>query len=142
MDHTTQGGMNAALQHASGHMSAGMAQGSGSMGAEMQQCIENCQNCHSSCLASVAYCLQMGGQHAQAAHIGLLLDCAASCQSSADFMLRGSEFHGPVCGVCAAVCERCAESCAQMGDDAQMQACAAACRRCAESCRRMAAMPA
>jgi len=112
------------------------------MDAAMQECIANCQHCHSICLAGSAACLQQGGPHAQAAHIALLLDCAASCQSSADFMLRGSVFHAQVCGVCAAVCERCAESCAQLDDDPQMQACAEACRRCAESCRRMAAMTA
>jgi len=37
------------------------------------------------------------------------------------------------------VCEQCAKSCAQFGDDTQMKACAEACRRCIECCRRMAA---
>jgi hypothetical protein len=110
------------------------------MAAMMQQCIQNCQDCHRSCLALVPHCLQLGGAHAAADHIVLLLDCADSCAASVDFMLRGSSFHGPVCGVCAAVCARCAESCARFADDAQMQECAAVCRRCAESCRQMAAM--
>ena len=80
------------------------------------------------------------GPHVEAAHLRLLLDCAEICQTSADFMLRGSELHGQVCGVCADVCDRCAQSCAQFGDDQQMQACAEECRKCAESCRKMAGM--
>ncbi len=112
------------------------------MGAEMQQCIEECLNCHSVCLTTVTHCLQMGGEHAEASHIRLLLDCAEICQTSANFMLRGSDLHAHTCEVCALVCERCAEDCERFPDDAQMRACAEACRRCVESCRRMAAMAA
>ncbi len=104
----------------------------------MQQCIDECLNCHSICLETVAHCLQQGGKHAEARHIRLLLDCAEICQTSANFMLRGSDLHTRTCAVCAEVCERCAESCDQFGNDTRMQACAEACRRCAESCRQMA----
>ncbi len=117
-----------------------MSQSTGmQMSGEMRQCMQECTNCHNICLETITYCLQQGGKHAEAAHIRLLLDCAEICRTSANFMLRGSDLHGRVCAVCAEVCERCAQSCAQLGDDAQMQACADACRRCAESCRRMAA---
>ena len=111
-----------------------------SMSQEMQQCIAECENCHRVCVETVTYCLQQGGSHAEAAHIGVLLDCAQICETSAGFMLRGSALHGRICAVCAEVCDSCAQSCAQFGDDAQMKACADACRRCADSCRRMAAM--
>ena len=106
---------------------------------EMQRCIDNCLNCHSICLQTAAYCLRMGGKHNEEGHIRLLFDCAEICQTSANFMLRGSEFHGRTCGVCAEICERCAEDCERFGDDKLMQVCADMCRRCAESCRRMAA---
>lgn len=56
----------------------------------------------------------MGGRHAEDAHIQLLLDCAEICQTSANFMLRGSELHGRTCAVCADACQRCAASCRQM----------------------------
>ncbi len=111
-------------------------------GDEMEQCIENCLTCHRLCLETVAHCLQMGGEHAAPAHIGLLLDCAEICQTSANFMIRGSAFHSRTCGVCAEVCARCAEDCERFGDDQQMKDCAEACRRCAESCDRMAQMAA
>lgn len=107
--------------------------------AEMQRCIEHCEHCHGICLETVTYCLQMGGAHAEAGHIRLLLDCAQICAASADFMRRGSDLHARVCGVCAEVCERCADDCDRFGDDARMKACAEACRRCAQSCREMAA---
>ena len=109
------------------------------LSGDMQQCIQECLNCHSICLATVPYCLQMGGQHAEPRHIGLLLDCAEICQTSANFMLRGSPMHARTCGVCAEACERCAAECERMANgDQQMLACAEACRRCAESCRQMA----
>jgi hypothetical protein len=105
---------------------------------EMQECIEACTFCHDACLDTVSYCLEKGGMHAEAAHIRLLLDCAEICQTSANFMLRGSEQHGYTCATCAEICRRCADDCARFGDDPQMQLCADACRACAESCARMA----
>ncbi len=106
--------------------------------SEMQQCIQNCSDCHSICLNTVFYCLQKGGMHSELPHIRLMLDCAEICQTSANFMLRGSNLHARTCGTCAEVCEQCATDCDRMGDDAQMKACADICRRCAESCRQMA----
>lgn len=107
---------------------------------EMRQCIENCSDCHNACVETLVHCLERGGDHAGAAHIRALLDCAQACDASRDFMLRGSDLHGSVCGVCAEACERCAESCQALGgDDQVMRSCAEVCRRCAESCRAMAA---
>lgn len=106
---------------------------------DMEGCIEACTNCHHVCTETLSHCLETGGEHTEAAHVRLLLDCAAICQTSADFMLRGSEFHPHVCGVCAEICDRCATDCERFSDDSEMQRCAQACRRCAESCRRMAA---
>lgn len=109
------------------------------MTAEMQQCIRDCLDCHSICLETVTHCMQMGGKHTEPMHIRTLLDCADICQTSADFMLRGSTFHGQTCAVCAEVCERCARSCESIApSDEVMRRCAETCRRCAASCRRMA----
>jgi hypothetical protein len=82
----------------------------------------------------------MGGKHAEAGHIRLMLDCAEICQTSANFMLRRSEVHGRTCGVCAEVCRRCAEDCERFSDDEQMTACAEMCRRCSSSCEEMSRM--
>ncbi len=104
---------------------------------DIQQCIQNCLDCHSICLNTVTYCLQKGSRHAEPTHIRLMLDCAEICNTSANFMLRASDLHARTCGVCAEICQRCADNCDRMGDDAQMKACAEMCRRCAESCRQM-----
>lgn len=105
---------------------------------EMAQCIDNCQECARTCLETARHCLEMGGEHAAAEHITTLLDCAEICQTSANFMSRGSQMQGAVCGVCADACIRCAEACERFPDDEVMRKCAEICRRCAESCQRMA----
>jgi hypothetical protein len=103
-------------------------QGTDHISEDMRRCIQHCLDCHSICLETVAYCLQRGGKHTEAGHIRLLLDCAEICQTSANFMLCGSELHGRTCDVYAEVCERCARDCEQFGDDAMMRACAEMCR--------------
>lgn len=109
------------------------------MTEDMRRCIQECLECYSVCTETVTHCLEKGGMHAEAGHIRLLLDCATICQTSADFMLRGSELHTRTCGVCAEACERCAADCEKMADDPVMKHCAEVCRRCAESCRKMSA---
>ena len=107
------------------------------MTQEMQQCIQNCQDCHSVCLQMAAtHWLEVGGAHVEANHFRLMLDCAEICQTSANFMLRGSAHHTHVCAECADICEDCARSCEQVGG---MDECVEACRKCAASCRAMAA---
>ncbi len=59
--------------------------------AEVRQCIDNCVDCHNICTETANHCLTLGGAHADAAHIRLLLDCAEICQTSADFMLGYGE---------------------------------------------------
>lgn len=80
----------------------------------------------------------MGGKHATPDHIQMLIACAEICDTSARFMLLGSQHHTRTCEVCAEVCEACAEDCERFEDDL-MKRCADACRRCAASCREMAA---
>jgi hypothetical protein len=105
---------------------------------KMQRCIKNCTDCHNICRDTLTHCLERGGEHAQADHIWLLMDCAEMCMTSAHFMMHNSELHGATCSACAEVCDRCAEDCARFSDDRLMQACADMCRRCADSCRQMA----
>lgn len=106
---------------------------------EMRRCAGECRRCHEVCLETISHCLHMGGKHADPHHIRLMMDCVQICQTSADFMLRGSDLHGHTCRACSVVCDRCAKDCAAMGDDPRMKACADECRKCADSCRKMAA---
>lgn len=109
------------------------------MGDVMQRCIDSCQTCHGICLETTQYCLKMGGTYVEAGLIRLMMDCVQICQTSADYMIRGSDFHGTTCDICAEVCEHCSEECKSFSGDAQMQRCAEVCRMCAESCRAMVA---
>jgi hypothetical protein len=96
------------------------------MAREMDQCIDDCLSCYAICVRTSQHCLELGGKHADANHIRILSDCAAICNTSAGFMLRGSPLHTRICAVCAEVCRECEH----------------ACRQCAESCERMARMTA
>jgi hypothetical protein len=104
---------------------------------DMQRCIDDCLACFRACTELVPHCLKKGGPHADAGHIRLLLDCAEICETSAGFMMRGSELHTRTCSVCAEICRRCADDCERLADDARMRRCVELCRRCAESCREM-----
>lgn len=77
----------------------------------------------------------MGGEHASAKHINLLMDCAAVCQLAINLVARGSDNSQAVMKLCAEISHRCADECEAMADgDQQMLECAEACRRCAEAC--------
>lgn len=106
--------------------------------ASMQDCITNCLDCHSVCLATTVHCLEKGCEHAAPEHIRLMQDCAQICVTSADFMLRGSPMHPMMCRVCADICAACADDCSKLADDEAMVLCAETCRRCAQSCVEMA----
>ena len=106
--------------------------------SDVQQCIKDCQDCHAICGETVAYCLTMGGAHAQPHHVAVLLDCAETCHVSEDSMLRDSALMSTLCAACADVCDACATECEKFVGDAQMKACADRCRSCAQACRKMA----
>jgi hypothetical protein len=106
---------------------------------DLQQCIQNCRDGHRICMLTLTHCFAKGGEHAEAGHIRMLLDCAEICQISANFMLRASERHPYTCAVCAQVCELCARDCEHFQGDQQMRMCGEACQRCADSCYYMAA---
>jgi hypothetical protein len=85
----------------------------------------------------------MGGKHADAGHLRLLLDCVNICATSADFMLRASPLHVRTCELCAEICKKCADSCERLAkEDQAMRHCADVCRRCTQSCEEMAAVKA
>jgi hypothetical protein len=103
----------------------------------MDECIEQCLQCHVVCTMTAQYCLVKGGDHAAIGTVGVLLDCAQICQVSADFMIRGSPFHTLTCAACAEVCRSCADACRAAGDDEELAHCADMCEACADSCERM-----
>ena len=67
------------------------------LSASLRECIENCSDCHDACTETLAHCLSLGDKYAAAEHVVALLDCAQACDTSRDFMLRGSPIHPLVC---------------------------------------------
>lgn len=104
----------------------------------MEKCAAICLDCYKTCNETLQYCLEKGGDHVRPSHLTLLLDCAKICQTSADFLTRGSEHHAITCRACAELCRDCADDCKQMPDQ-EMKQCAEVCERCAQSCQEMSA---
>jgi hypothetical protein len=100
-------------------------------------CIEACNACADACDHCAAACLAEENPKPMARCIALDMDCAAACRFAAGVMARDSEFAATACGLCADLCDGCAQECAQHDMD-HCRACADACRRCAAECRRMA----
>jgi hypothetical protein len=106
----------------------------------VEQCLQDCLDCHAVCLQTITHCLQKGGPHAEARHIRLLQDCAEACQTAAGFMTRLSSLHPVICAAAAEIADSCAQSCDQFPDDPHMRTCAEICRTTAASCRRLASL--
>jgi len=105
---------------------------------DMQQCIQNCLDCHAICLATSTYCLEQRGVPVGDSQTRALIDCADICSTAADFMVRGSEQHPLVCNLCAAIASRCAAECRRSATDPHLNSAQQACELCADSCRAMA----
>jgi hypothetical protein len=91
------------------------------------------------CLEAARACLQTGGDHANAEHVTLLLDCAQMCATNIDFMERGSEYYVVTCSACAEIGRACSRSCRDLsGGDMDMDRCAQVCDACAASCEETA----
>ncbi len=124
-------GKNAAVKHTSASRSM-------NQDVPMQECIDLCLGCSTTCLQLIPYCLNEGKEHAEPAHVLLLQNCVEICRTSANFMISNSAFSADVCTLCADVCKQCADDCDRFGDDQRMKQCAEACRACADSCQSMA----
>ena len=97
-------------------------------------CIDACNECSRVCLQHIEHCLTLGGAHAEAGHISMLLACATVCRTAAELMSLNSGWHPTLCDVCAQVCDECSDECEELGD---MEDCVSACQDCAEACREM-----
>ena len=101
-----------------------------------KDCVEAALNCHKTCLGmAMTHCLDEGGEHVAPQHFRLMIDCAAICATTADFIMHKSQFHRHLCALCAEVCNACAADCMKLDG---MEECVEACRRCAQACRAMA----
>jgi hypothetical protein len=105
---------------------------------QLQECAEECLTCHAVCTITLQHCIASGGKLADVHLVGILLDCAELCHTSANFMLRGSPYHLLTCAACAELCRACEEACRDVPGDEQLEHCADVCATCATSCEQMA----
>ena len=132
MSHPTDAG-----SAASSHSASAAGSQHPATDAELEDCITGCLACQAICLQTMYHCLKVGGARAAADHVRTLLDCAALCEASAQFMLADSPFQGRICVLCAEACRECEAACRRMGDVTDLR-CADSCRRCAEMLPRVA----
>ncbi len=104
----------------------------------MLNCIRECTSCHAVCLHTMTVVLYFDHLATDNSLIRTLKDCAEICQTSADFMLRGSPLHGLTCDACARICDECGDACDQYPENENLRACAESCRSCSASCHEMA----
>lgn len=103
-----------------------------------ERCIEECLDCTRLASECATTCLTGGRADAMSRCIGLCLDCATLTAACVELMARNSPSAGQVCGVCADLCDLCAEECERHGNGIMAQ-CAKACRHCTGTLRQMAA---
>lgn len=101
---------------------------------KLRETIDQCLDCYQSCQQLIFHCLQLGGAHADPAHIKLLQDCSTITATTAKLMIRGSDFYNKLCELCSEICLVCARDCERFDDEA-MRHCAEICRNCASSCQ-------
>lgn len=106
----------------------------------VQQCINDCFDCHFVCKETVVYSLELGKEHAEASHIRQLYACAEICATMANFATLAAHGTSKLAGACGDICEITAQSCDKFSTDRPMLSCAEACRKCAESCKIVSGM--
>lgn len=100
-------------------------------------CIRACDDTTAHCEFTASTSLQEADPRPLARCIALCIDAAAVCRLASAAMARDSETLRPVCGLCAQICETCANECARHPAE-HCQLCAQSCMRCAQECRALA----
>lgn len=111
--------------------------GGGSMQEQMlEKVAQACNRCSEICQSTLRHCLDVGGRYADADLLRSLVECAAACLNTLDFMRGGANWCTESWRRCAVACRRCAASCVEFGGSV-MEDCVATCCRCAEACEDM-----
>lgn len=104
-----------------------------------QKCIDACNICAQACYECFRACLNESDIEVRANCIAILIECAQMCQMSAAHMAMEGQFAKEHCGVCAAICNKCADECSMFADNHCVE-CAQICKDCASECEMMAGM--
>ena len=99
-----------------------------------EACIAACQEC----LIDCQRCLHaMAGMESKNDCPKCCALCIDACLASIKFMVAGNLFAAEYCGICADVCQWCAEQCGQHEHEHCVR-CANSCVKCMEECRAIA----
>jgi hypothetical protein len=107
--------------------------------SKYQTCIDECNKCEQVCYECFRACLNEPDVNARKSCISMLIECVQMCQMSSAMMAMEGQFSKQHCGLCATVCDKCAQECEMFNDDHCKQ-CAVECRTCADECRKMTNM--
>ena len=99
-----------------------------------QTAIDALYACAAVCDYCAAACLNEDDVNSLTPCVGLDMDCAEICRTTATLLARGSEHGEHMLKECIEVCEKCAAECDKHA--AHMDHC----RRCAEACRKCVAV--
>jgi hypothetical protein len=93
-----------------------------------QKCIDACLECAPLCNHCAISCLEEKDVQNMVKCIRLNLDCAIICRASAELLTLNSAHSTKICGLCASMCDSCAEEC-------EKHTAMEHCKECAEACR-------
>lgn len=99
---------------------------------QYQKCIDTCLECATICNHCAVSCLEEKEVPNLTKCIRLDLECAVICRASAELMTLSSVHSSKICGLCATICDTCAEECEKHSAMEHCKECAEACRACAK----------
>lgn len=102
-----------------------------------QSCIDACMRCAEACEFCATSDLKEQEVKMMASCAQINRECAAVCWTSASLMSMDSQFAKQFCGLCADICDACAQECERHNVE-HCKNCAKICRSCAAECRKMA----
>jgi hypothetical protein len=104
----------------------------------VEKTIESCRDCREICEETIFHAIKTGGELGQMDVLGVLMDCAGSCNLSEKMMLRGSPYLRRLAPSVVEICEACAAMCDTVPNDNFFSTCANSARRCAENLKELA----
>lgn len=104
----------------------------------VERTIESCRNCREICEETIYHAIRSGGETTQMDVVGVLMDCAGSCNLSEKMMLRGSPYLRQIAPAVVKICRACATMCDTIPRDEYFSTCANSARRCADNLEQLA----
>jgi len=93
-----------------------------------QKCIDACLECATTCNHCAISCLEESEVQHLTKCIRFDLECAVICRTTAELMTLNSAYSTKISGLCATICDSCAEEC-------EKHTAMEHCKECAEACR-------